>query len=97
MFLDSEGALIVNSNRPSRKRKTGENIGYPLAPEEIDWFMIMIKKAAPALTEPDAAVIEAWLRKVMQAVQRSGWVLLLSPQFSPGIGWAARSALGTNC
>jgi hypothetical protein len=63
VFLDLGGALIVNSNRPTKKGKTGENIGYPSTPEEIDWFMIMIKRAAPALTEPDAAVIEAWLRK----------------------------------
>jgi hypothetical protein len=63
VFLDPKGGLIVNSNRPSRRKRTGENIGYPSAPEEIDWFMVMIKKAAPALTENDAAIVEAWLRK----------------------------------
>jgi thioredoxin-related protein len=62
VFLDPESGLIVNSNRPVKGKKD-ENIGYPVAPEEIDWFMVMIKKAAPALTEGDAAIVEAWLRK----------------------------------
>jgi hypothetical protein len=63
VFLDPKGGLIVNSNRPSKRKSTGENIGYPSAPEEIDWFMVMIKKAAPALTENDAVIVEEWLRK----------------------------------
>lgn len=63
VLLDPKGGLIVNSNRPSKRKGTGENIGYPSTPEEIDWFMVMIKKAAPALTENDAAIVEAWLRK----------------------------------
>ncbi|HLM81769.1 MAG TPA: thioredoxin family protein [Terriglobales bacterium] len=63
VFLDPKGGLIVNSNRPSKGKRTGENIGYPSAPEEIDWFMVMIKRAAPELTENDAAIVEAWLRK----------------------------------
>ncbi len=63
VFLDPKGGLIVNSNRPSKQKATGENIGYPATPEEIDWFMIMIEKAAPALSEADAAIVERWLRK----------------------------------
>jgi thiol-disulfide isomerase/thioredoxin len=62
VFVDPKGQLIVNSNRPSKRKVTGENIGYPAAPEEIDWFMVMIRKAAPALSEDDAGVVERWLR-----------------------------------
>jgi len=40
-FLDAHGGLIVNSKRD------GQNIGYPGEPVEIDWFLQMIRKAAP--------------------------------------------------
>lgn len=63
VFLDAKGRMIVNSNRPSEKKAGGENIGYPSAPEEIDWFMVMIRRAAPALSEADAGTVERWLRK----------------------------------
>jgi len=63
VLLDAKGQMIVNSNRPSEKTSGGENIGYPSAPEEIDWFMVMIRKAVPALSEADAGTIERWLRK----------------------------------
>jgi hypothetical protein len=56
-FLNSKGELIVNS-----KRNGQDNIGYPYEPHEIDWFMVMVKKAAPGITEQEAKVIEAKLR-----------------------------------
>ena len=37
-FLDAHGALIVNS------KHDGQNIGYPGEPDEIDWFLQMIRK-----------------------------------------------------
>jgi thiol-disulfide isomerase/thioredoxin len=55
-FLDGQGALIVNSKR------NGENIGYPAQPEEIDWFLQMMKKAAPKMPEDDLKTIEKALR-----------------------------------
>jgi hypothetical protein len=55
-FLDSEGALIVNSKRE------GQNIGYPAHPEEIDWFVHMMKAAAPRMEEKDLKTIESALR-----------------------------------
>ncbi len=63
VFLNPKGQTIVTSNRPSKKKAAGENIGYPSAPEEIDWFMVMIRKAAPTLSEADAGTVERWLRK----------------------------------
>ena len=61
-FLNPEGQLIVNSNRTGPDGQGG-NIGYPVQPAEIDWFMVMLRKSAPALTEKEARVIEGWLRK----------------------------------
>jgi len=55
-FLDARGSLIVNSKRD------GQNIGYPGEPQEIDWFVQMMKKAAPKMSEADLKTIEAALR-----------------------------------
>ena len=55
-FLDSQGALIVNS------KLDGENIGYPAQPKEIDWFIQMMKKAAPKMAQDDLKTIETALR-----------------------------------
>lgn len=60
-FLDSEGSLIVNSKRD------GQNIGYPSQPQEIDWFVQMMKKAAPSMAERDLKTIESALRAWKQS------------------------------
>jgi thioredoxin-related protein len=61
-FLDEHGELIANSNRPVPGKPDGENIGHPMAPEEVDHFMSMLRKAVPALSPADAHVIETYLR-----------------------------------
>jgi hypothetical protein len=61
-FLDAKGELIVNSMRPTPGHPGGSNIGHPFAPEEIDWFMTMLQKAAPGLTVAERKTIEDWLR-----------------------------------
>jgi len=61
-FLDAKGALIVNSMRPGQGGKPAENIGHPDRPEEVDWFMTMLGKAAPPMTREEAATLEKWLR-----------------------------------
>ena len=55
-FLDAKGALIINS------KCDGQNIGYPGGPSEIDWFIQMMKKAAPKMSPNDLKTIEAALR-----------------------------------
>jgi thioredoxin-related protein len=62
VFLDAEGQLIVNSARPVKGKQTGENIGYPAVPVEIDWFMTMLNKTIPSFPRADASAIESWLR-----------------------------------
>ncbi len=56
-FLDATGGLIVNSHRPG-----GGNIGHPAQPEEIDWFLSMVKKAAPGITDSELKTIEDALK-----------------------------------
>ena len=61
-FLDEHGELLANSNRPVPGKSDGENIGHPMAPEEVDHFMSMLRKAVPALSSADTQVIETYLR-----------------------------------
>jgi thioredoxin-related protein len=63
VFLDQQGQLLINSNRPAKGKPNGENVGYPALPIEIDWFMTMLQKTLPTLTKPDAGTIEDWLRR----------------------------------
>jgi hypothetical protein len=56
-FLDRNGKLIVNSRRDSQG-----NIGYPSQPEELAWFLKMLRQAAPGLSAGDAGIIEDSLR-----------------------------------
>src|ERR1041384_5236717 len=60
-FLDSQGALIVNSKRD------GQNIGYPGESQEIDYFVQMMKKAAPKMSDEDLKTIEMALRSFKRA------------------------------
>jgi hypothetical protein len=58
-FVDPKGELIVNAKRDGQE---GQNIGYPMAPGEIDWFLVMLKKSAPKMTADQTRIIEEWLR-----------------------------------
>jgi len=61
-FLDDKGETIVNSIRPGDGMPAQRNIGHPVQPYEVDWFMAMVKKAAPAMTPDEAKVLKSWLR-----------------------------------
>ena len=56
-FLDARGKMVVNSLRGGTT-----NIGYPGEPQEIDWFMVMLEKAAPKMSKQERAAIEGKLR-----------------------------------
>jgi hypothetical protein len=56
-FRDGQSGLIVNS-----KSTPGGNIGHPLTPAEVDWFVAMMKNAAPAMAATDLKTIEHVLR-----------------------------------
>jgi thiol-disulfide isomerase/thioredoxin len=59
-FLDSKGDLIINSKKPDGAN--GQNIGYPFEPDEVDFFVAMMKKASPKMPEADLKTIETVLR-----------------------------------
>lgn len=61
-FLDERAETIITSRRPVDGKAERENIGYPYKPEEIDWFLEMLHKAAPRMSAEEAAVLEHWLR-----------------------------------
>jgi hypothetical protein len=61
-FLDRSGDLIVNSNAPERPGHPGGNIGYPYEPQEVDWFLTMLARAAPDMTAGERGTVEKWLR-----------------------------------
>src|SRR6266404_9112387 len=56
-FLDAHGDMIVNSKRE------GANIGFPAQPSEVDWFLQMMRKAAPSISQQDLKIIETALSK----------------------------------
>jgi hypothetical protein len=58
-ITDAAGKPIVNSYIQG---KTSSNIGYPAAPEEIDWYIEMLKHA-PVLNEADLAATRTWLKQ----------------------------------
>lgn len=62
VILNAEGRPIINSFRPDAKSKTGkDNIGYPVLPVEVDWFMTMLRRGGPNLSHADLAKVRAWL------------------------------------
>ena len=63
LVIDPQGKIIATSERPVPGQKIGDNIGYPTEPEEIAWFMTMMKQGAPSLNEDEARSLEDWFRK----------------------------------
>lgn len=60
VMTDEDGNPIANSYRNG---KTDGNIGYPALPEEIDWYIDMLKRAAPSLSSEDLTATRKWLQK----------------------------------
>jgi hypothetical protein len=59
VMTDENGSPIINS---FRNGDTNGNIGYPALPVEIDWYIEMLKRAAPTLSANDLAATRAWLK-----------------------------------
>jgi hypothetical protein len=57
-FITPDGKKIVDSN----ENGNGNNIGYPAAPNEIVWFISMVKKAAPKISPDEVDAIEKKLK-----------------------------------
>lgn len=72
-FFDGNGKMKLTSNRTADKanaKDKGGNIGYPAAPEEIAWFMKMLKESAPNVTESERKTIEDSLKAVAKEIGR---------------------------
>ena len=61
-LLDAKGGLIINGRKPVAGKTGGDNIGHPFQPQEIEWFMTMLEKAAPAMSRADRKTLEDWLK-----------------------------------
>jgi hypothetical protein len=61
-FVGADGKMIENSKAKKTKDDPGQNVGHPVAPEEIVWFMEMLKKGAPKMTEAERTALETWLK-----------------------------------
>jgi hypothetical protein len=61
-FLDVGGRVIVNSIAPSTDGKNGGNIGHPYEPQEVDWFLAIVQKAARGITAEERGAMEKYLR-----------------------------------
>lgn len=62
-LLDAKGKLIVNST-PTKGNSGSTGIGFPTEPGDVKWFLGMLQKAAPAMTEAEARKIQQNLQKV---------------------------------
>jgi thiol-disulfide isomerase/thioredoxin len=60
VITDEDGNPIINSYRNG---KVGDNIGYPALAVEIDWYVEMLRRAAPSLSSGDLDATRTWLRK----------------------------------
>ncbi|HTV06816.1 MAG TPA: thioredoxin family protein [Acidobacteriaceae bacterium] len=61
VILNHAGKPIVNSDRPDPKSPSGDNIGYPVLPQEVDWFIVMLRRGAPSMSQHDLDKVHAWL------------------------------------
>ncbi len=61
-FLDEKGEMLANTMRPADGSDKGGNIGHPFEPKEVDWFLVMVKKAAPSITADELKTLESRLR-----------------------------------
>ena len=61
-FLDANGEVLATSTEPGKDGKKGGNIGHPFQPHEVDWFLVMLHKAVPAMTPEEIAPLEKYLR-----------------------------------
>lgn len=60
VITDASGKPIVNSYRNGN---TSDNIGYPVLPQEIDWYVEMLRRAAPSLSAADLDATRTWLQQ----------------------------------
>jgi thiol-disulfide isomerase/thioredoxin len=68
-ITDEDGKLIVTSNRPKTDTDKGGNVGCPVEPFEIDWFMEMLQKAAPKMLREERATVREAFEKLAKSLK----------------------------
>jgi thiol-disulfide isomerase/thioredoxin len=59
IMTEADGNPIVNSYLSGDRKN---NIGYPALPAEVDWYMAMMKQAAPDISANDLNAMRTWLK-----------------------------------
>jgi hypothetical protein len=57
-LLDPKAKLLANSNKPGDGHAASSGTGFPANTEDVKWFLAMLQKAAPALTEDETQKIQ---------------------------------------
>ena len=60
VITNEDGVPIVNSYRNG---DPDNNIGYPAIPVEFDWYIEMLRRAAPSLSSADLQATRSWLQQ----------------------------------
>jgi len=68
-FLGADGKPFVTSNRPAPGESGDTNIGFPGSPEEIEWFLTMMRKALPSASDSQLKMFEVQIRRLLPAAQ----------------------------
>jgi thiol-disulfide isomerase/thioredoxin len=61
-ILDPKAKLLANSNKPGKGQAASAGTGFPTDAEDIKWFLGMLQKTAPAMTEDETHKIQDALR-----------------------------------
>jgi thiol-disulfide isomerase/thioredoxin len=62
-ILDAKAKLVVNSHKTGKGKSTGGGTGFPTEPEDIQWFLGMLQKGAPAMTDDERHRIQETLQR----------------------------------
>lgn len=62
VITDEHGEELITSDGPQG------NCGCPVEPQEVEWFLTMIRKTARTLTAEQLAVVEAELKDFAKAL-----------------------------
>ena len=62
-ILDPKATLLANSNKPGKDQAASVGTGFPTDPEDIKWFLAMLRKSVPALTEDETHKMQDALGK----------------------------------
>jgi thiol-disulfide isomerase/thioredoxin len=62
-ILDVKANLLANSHKIGKGKGASGGTGFPTEPEDIRWFLGMLQKGAPAMTEDERHRIQETLQK----------------------------------